>query len=129
MLDAATPDGVRRVITTGVPAGILARAAAARSAGAGTRILKRLAQRQGRRLVPQLARVVGIAGGAGVWLLLDSLALFADEQLTRDEFEAELTELVDEQRAQMKSTLMIEVHEMRRATLAPGTPAEIVNHD
>ena len=46
-----------------------------------------------------LARVVGIAGGAGVWLLLDSIALFADEQLTRDEFEAELAELVDEQRA------------------------------
>ena len=129
MLDAAVPDGVRRLITTGVPAGILASAAAARSAGAGTRVLKRLAQRQGRRLVPQLARVVGIAGGAGVWVLLDSFALFADELLTRDEFEAELTELVDEQRSEMKSALMIEVHELRRVTLTPGTPAEIVNRD
>ena len=79
--------------------------------------------------MPQLARVVGVVGGAGVWLLLDSLALFADEQLTRDEFEAELAELVDEQRTQMKSALMIEVHEMRRVTLTPGTPAEIVNRD
>ena len=129
MLDAAIPDGVRRMITTAVPTGFLASVAATRSAGAGTRVLKRLAQRQARRLVPQLARVVGVVGGAGVWLLLDSLALFADEQLTRDEFEAELAELVDEQRAQMKSTLMIEVHEMRRVTLTPGTPAEIVNRD
>lgn len=127
MLDAAIPDGVRRMIATAVPTGFLASAAAARSAGAGTRLLKRLAQRQGRRLVPQLARVVGIAGGAGVWLLLDSLALFADEQLTRDELKAELVELVDEQRVQMKNTLMIEVHEMRRTTLTPGTPAEIVD--
>ncbi len=117
------------MIMTAVPTGFLASAAAARSAGAGTRILKRLAQRQGRRLVPQLARLLGIAGGTGVWFLLDSLALFVDEQLTRDEFEAELAELVDEQRAQMKSMLMIEVHEMRRVTLAPGTPAEIVNRD
>ncbi len=129
MLDAAIPEGVRRMIMTAVPTGFLASAAAARSAGAGTRILKRLAQRQGRRLVPQLARLLGIAGGTGVWFLLDSLALFVDEQLTRDEFEAELAELVDEQRAQMKSMLMIEVHEMRRVTLAPGTPAEIVNRD
>ena len=129
MLDAAIPDGVRRMIATAVPAGFLARAAAARSAGAGTRILRRLAQRQGRRLVPQLARVVGVAGGAGVWLLLDSLALFADEQFTRDEFEAELAGLVDEQRAQMKSTLMIEVHEMRRTTLTSGTPAEMANRN
>ena len=109
--------------------GFLASVATARSAGAGTRILKRLAQRQGRRLVPQLARVVGVAGGAGAWLLLDSLALFADEQLTRDGLEAELAGLVDEQRAQMKSTLMIEVQEMRRVTLTPGTPAEMVNRD
>ena len=129
MLDAAIPDGVRRMITTAVPAGFLASVAATRSAGAGTRVLKRLAQRQARRLVPQLARVVGVVGGAGVWLLLDSLALFVDEQLTRDQFEAELAELVDEQRAQMKSALMVEVHELRRTTLTPGTPAEIVNRN
>lgn len=56
-----------------------------------------------------------------------SLALFADERLTRDELKAELIELVDAQRAQMKSTLMVEVHEMRQTTVSPGTPAEIVD--
>ena len=61
--------------------------------------------------------------------LLDALALFAREQLTRDELETEVADLVDKQRAQMKSTLMIEVHEIRRATLSPGTPAEIVSRD
>ena len=61
--------------------------------------------------------------------LLDALALFAHEQLTRDELEAKLADLLDKERAQMKSTLITEVHEMRRATLTPGTPAEIVNRD
>lgn len=44
-------------------------------------------------------------------------ALFAHEQLTGDELEAELADLVDKQRSQIESTLMSEVHEMRRATL------------
>ena len=61
--------------------------------------------------------------------LLDALALFAHEQLTRDELPAELAHLVDKQRAQMKSTLVMEVHEIRWATPTPGTPAEIVNRD
>ncbi len=58
-----------------------------------------------------------------------AVRLFAHEHLTRDELEAELADLVDKQRAQMKSTLMIEVHEMRWAILSPGTLAEIVNRD
>ena len=45
--------------------------------------------------------------------LLDVVALFAHEQLTRDKLKAELADLVNKQRAQMKSTLMIEVHEIR----------------
>ena len=60
---------------------------------------------------------------------LDALALFRHEQPTRDELEAELADLVDKQRAQMKSTLMFEVHEIRWAILSPGTLAEIVNRD
>lgn len=40
-----------------------------------------------------------------------------------------MADLVNKQRAQIKSTLMIEVLEMRRATLNPGVPAKIVNHD
>ena len=40
-----------------------------------------------------------------------------------------MADLVDKRRTQIKSTLMIEVPEMRRATLNSGAPAEIVNRD
>ena len=76
-----------------------------------------------------VGRLLGVGVGTGVWLLLDSLVLFADEYFTREQFQEELTSLVDEQRAGLRMDLSVRANEVRMTTLGPVTPAELQGAD
>ena len=82
MLEAAVPETVQRFTGTTAPTGILSVAAGVRAASAARALIKGLSGRLSRRLLPG-GRLLGVGVGAGVWLLLDSLVLFADEYFTR----------------------------------------------
>ena len=83
MLEAAVPETVQRFTGTTAPTGILSVAAGVRAASAARALMKGLSGRLSRRLLPGIGRLLGVGVGAGVWLLLDSLVLFADEYFTR----------------------------------------------
>ena len=125
MLEAAVPETVQRFTGTTAPTGILSVAAGVRAASAARALIKGLSGRLSRRLLPGIGRLLGVGVGAGVWLLLDSLVLFADEYFTREQFQEELTSLVDEQRAGLRVDLSARADEVRMTTLGPVTPAAL----
>ena len=108
---------------------VLSVAAGVRAASAARALMKGLSGRLSRRLLPGIGRLLGVGVGAGVWLLLDSLVLFADEYFTREQFQEELTSLVDEQRAGLRVDLSARVDEVRMTTLGPVTPAALEGVD
>ena len=129
MLEAAVPETVRRFTAAAAPTGIFAVAAGVRSAAAARAILRGLSGRLTRRLLPRLGRLIGVGVGAGAWLFLDLLVLYADEYFTREEFQAELTALVDEQKAGLKADLAARADEIRVTALGPFTPAALEGAD
>ena len=125
MLDAAVPETVRQFTASVVATGLFAPVAARRVAAAGA-ILKGLPGRLTRRLLPRLFRLIG---GAGIWILIEILVLYIDEYFTREQFQAELTTLVDEQRAALKADLAARADEVRMTALGPATPAALGGAD
>ncbi len=130
LLEAAVPDTIRRFTGTAAPTGILSVAAGVRTASAARALMRGLSARLSRRLLPGMGRLLGIGVGAGTWLLLDSLVILADEYFTREQFQQELTALVDEQRAGLRADLSAQVDEIRvRVTLGPVAPVELGGPD
>jgi hypothetical protein len=129
MLEAAVPETVQRFTASVAPTGIFAAAAGIRSAAASRAIVKGLSGRLTRRLLPRIGRLIGVGAGAGAWLFLDLLVLYADEYFTREEFQAELTALVDEQKAGLKADLAARADQARLAALGPFTPAALEGTD
>jgi len=129
MLEAAVPETVRRFTASAAPTGILAVAAGVRSAAAARAIVKGLSGRLTRRLLPRLGRFIGVGVGAGAWFVLDLLVLYADEYFTREQFQEELTALVDEQKAGLKADLSARADEIRMTALDPVTPAALEGSD
>lgn len=129
MLEAAVPETVRRFTATAAPTGVLAVAAGVRSAAAARAIVKGLSGRLTRRLLPRIGRLIGVGVGAGAWLILDLLVLYADEYFTREQFQEELTALVDEQKAALEADLWARADEVRMTALGPFTPAALEGAD
>ena len=129
MLEAAVPETVRRFTATAAPAGVFAVAAGVRSAAAARAVVKGLSGRLTRRLLPRIGRLIGVGVGAGAWLILDLLVLHADEYFTREQFQEELTALVDEQKAALKTDLSARADEIRQTALGPFTPAALQGAD
>ena len=125
MLEAAVPETVQRFTASAAPTGIFAVAAGVRSAAAARAILKGLSGRLTRRVLPRLGRVIGIGAGAGAWFLLDLLVLYADEYFTREQFQEELTALVDEQKTGLRLDLSARAEEVRLTALGRITPAAL----
>ena len=129
MLEAAVPETVQRFTVSAAPTGIFAAAAGVRSAVAARAVVKGLSARLTRRVLPRLGRLIGIGVGAGAWMLLDLLVLHADEYFTREQFQKELTALVDEQKAGLKKDLSARAEEVRMTALGPVTPAALEGAD
>ena len=123
MLAEAVPETVQRFTAAAAPSGIFAVAAGVRSAAAARAIVKGLSGRLTRRLLPRLGRLIGVGVGAGAWLLLDLLVLYADEYFTREQFHEELTALVDEHKAGLRTDLSARADEVRLTALGPFSPA------
>ena len=70
-------------------------------------------------LGPFGAVVGGVAGGAAAWLALDGAVVNIDERLHREDLERELIELVDEQKARVKSAMATAVDEVKLEALEP----------
>ena len=129
MMEAAVPETVQRFTASAAPTGILSVAAGVRAASAARALMKGLSGRLSRRLLPRIGRLIGVGVGAGVWLLLDSLVLYADEHFTREQFQEELTALVDEQKAGLRADLSMRAEEVRMTTLGPVPPAALEGAD
>ena len=129
MLEAAVPETVQRFTASAAPTGIFAVAAGVRTAAAARAVVKGLSGRLTRRLLPRIGRLIGVGVGAGAWLLLDLLVLYADEYFTREQFQEELTALVDEQKAGLRSDLSARADEVRLTALGPFTPAALEGAD
>ncbi len=129
MLEAAIPETVRRFTATAAPTGIFAAAAGVRSAAAARAIVKGLSGRLTRRLLPRIGRLIGVGVGAGAWLLFDLLVLHADEYFTREQFQEELTALVDEEKAGLMADLSARADEVRQTALGPFAPAALEGAD
>lgn len=129
MLETAIPETVRRFTATAAPTGIFAAAAGVRSAAAARAMVKGLSGRLTRRLLPRVGRLIGVGVGAGAWLLFDLLVLHADEYFTREQFQEELTALVDEQKAALRADLSARADEARLTALGPFTPAALEGTD
>ena len=129
ILEAAVPETARRLTASAAPTGILAVAAGVRSAAAARAIMKGLSGRLSRRLLPRLGRLLGAGVGAGAWLFLDLLVLYADEYFTREQFQEELTALVDEQKAGLKADLSARADAVRMSALGRVTPAALDGTD
>lgn len=80
-------------------------------------------------LGPVGAVVGGVAGGAAAWLAVDGAIVNIDEYLHREDLERELTGLVDEQKASVKSALAAAVDEVKLEALDEVTPSELSNRD
>ena len=63
------------------------------------------------------------------WLALDGAVVNIDEHLHRGDLERELTELVDEQKASVKSALATAVDKVKLEALGEFTPSELSNRD
>ena len=129
MLEAAVPETVQRFTASAAPTGIFAVAVGVRSAAAARAIVRGLSGRLTRRLLPRLGRLIGIGVGAGTWLILDLLVLYADEYFTREQFQEELTALVDEQKAGLMADLSARADELRTTALGSFTPAALEGAD
>ena len=125
MLEAAVPETVQRFTASAAPTGILSVAAGVGAASAARALMKGLSG----RLLPRIGRLIGVGVGAGVWLLLDSLVLYADEYFTREQFQQELTALVDEQKAGLRADLSTRADEVRMTALGPVPPAALDEAD
>lgn len=129
MLEAAVPETAQRFTASAAPTGVLSVAAGVGAASAARALVKGLSGRLSRRLLPRIGRLIGVGVGAGVWLLLDSLVLYADEYFTREQFQEELNALVDEQRAGLRADLSARADAVRMAVLGPVTPAALDEAD
>ena len=70
-----------------------------------------------------------MTGGVAAWLALDGAVVNIDEHWHREQLEQELTELVDEQKAAVKSAISMAVEEGRLEALGEFTPFELSNRD
>lgn len=126
MLTVAIPETVRRLTDSAVPTTIIAVGAAFRGAAAARRFVSRLSGRLLSRTASGLvARVLGALAGPATWLLVDVVVLFADEHFNRDDLEAELTALIDEQKAEVKAALSEAVAEEKSEALGVFLPSEL----
>ena len=127
MLTAAIPETVRRFTNSAVPTGVIAVGVAYRGAVAARALIRGLNNRLLSRLLG--GRIAGVIGGglAGLaaWLLVDGVVLFADEHFNRDDLEAELTALIDEQKAEVKAALSEAVAEEKSEALGVFLPSEL----
>ena len=153
MLEATIPNTVRRFTWTAGPSVVVAAGAGAGGAAAATMFGKALAQKltasvalktaskavvkvgsplgaaaagatAGSVLGPAGAAIGGIVAGAAAWLLFDSAAVNIDEHLNRSALEQDLTELVDESKAQIQTGLLDAVEQARSEALAELGPAQ-----
>lgn len=129
MLEAAVPETLQRFTTTAAPTGLFAVVAGVRSAAAARAIVKGLSGRLTRRLLPRIGRLIGVGVGAGVWIVLDLLVLYADEYFTREQFQEELAALVDEQKAGLMADLSARADEVRLTALGSVPPAGLGSAD
>jgi len=60
------------------------------------------------------AVLCGVVGGVGAWLVTDAVVINLDEYFNRDEFEADLRQLIDEDRKEKKSLLEKALKELSR---------------
>ena len=129
MLEATVPETLQRFTTTAAPTGLFAVVAGVRSAAAARAIVKGLSGRLTRRLLPRIGRLIGVGVGAGVWIVLDLLVLYADEYFTREQFQEELTALVDEQKAGLMADLSARADDVRLTALGSVPPAGLGSAD
>ena len=61
------------------------------------------------------AAVCGVVGGAAAWLLTDAVIVNIDEYFNREEFEAELQAILDEDRAEKRKLLAVALQEKAAA--------------
>ena len=78
-------------------------------------------------LGPFGAMAGGVVGGAAAWLAVDGVVVNIDEYLNREDLERELTALVDEQKASVKSALATAVDDAKLEALREVTPSELSN--
>ena len=126
---------VRRFTDSAVPTGIIAVGAAYRGAAAARAFVRGLNRRLlsrvpgGRLLSGTAGRAAGAIGaglaGPAAWLLVDVVVLFADEHFNRDELEAELIALVDEQKAEAKAALSEAVTEAKSEAIGVFLPSQL----
>ena len=69
------------------------------------------------------AAICGVAGGAVAWFLTDAVVLNIDEHFNREDFEAELRAILDEDRAEKRDLLVASLQ--AKATAMDATVEEI----
>lgn len=123
-----------RLMVTVAPATI---ASAVTGAGTvvGTRALaNRVAQKLSSRVALRLSSRVGLQSvgrllatgfSVAVFLAIDKFFREVDEWLNRDDFEADLTALIDAERAELKSALTDAIEEIKPRFLGDFTPSEL----
>ncbi len=158
MLEVTVADTVERFTVSAVPSAVVAVGAGAGSTVAVAVIAKALAKKImasaavktmgkvgggiwgrlggaaggaaiGSLLGPVGAVVGGVAGGAAAWLALDGAVVNIDERLHRGDLERELTALVDEHKARVKSVTSTAVDDVKLQALDEVTPSELSNRD
>ena len=108
------PTALEGVTTAGSP--VLANKLAGRlSPGFGRTALRVGRSILGRFLLPRV--VAGIAGGIPAWLAVHFTLGRYDEWRGREKFQQELTEMVDEEKEELKSALMAAVHDVKNDVL------------
>ena len=78
---------------------------------------------------PLGAAAGGIVGAVGGWLLVDTVVVNVDELLNREEYEAELRLLVDEQKRAIKADIRLAIDDLTRPVAGPGgktTPSDLM---
>ena len=158
MLEVTVADTVERFTVSAVPSAVVAIVAGAGSTVAVAVLAKALAKKImasaalktvgkaaggiwgraggaaggaaiGSFLGPVGAVVGGVTGGVAAWLALDGAVVNIDERLHREDLERELTELVDEQKARVKSAISTAVDEVKLEALGELTAFELSNRD
>ncbi len=134
MLRAAIPQTLRRFTNSAAPTGIVAAGAALSGAAAAGALVRGLSRRVLFRTAGRTARALGaavggLAAGTAAWLLVDTAVLFVDEHFNRDDLEREITELVDEQKAEIKSALSRAVGQAKSEALGEFTPSQLSGRD
>ena len=152
MLEATIPNTVRRFTLTAGHSLVLSAGAGAGGAAAATTFTKVLAKKltasvtlktagkavvkvgpfgaaaagaaAGSVLGPAGAAIGGIVAGAAAWLAVDSAAVNIDEYLNRSALEQDLTELIDESKAQIRTALSEAAEETKSKALAVLGPAQ-----